>query len=106
MFALVTGVQTGARPISHLGRNGDLAAELGKEARALLVLRTLAVHDVLEFGLACHWSDVVSWGWKLARALGQSRVSHNNRGAAGADHPHPSVHIGRRSWRERGWTHA
>src|SRR3546814_5636820 len=82
MFALVTGVQTGARPISHLGRNGDLAAELGKEARALLVLRALAVHDVLELGMACHWSDVVSWGWKLARVLAQSRVSHNHRGAA------------------------
>src|SRR3546814_6132734 len=39
---------------AHLRRDGDLAAELGKERRALLILRTLAVHDVLELGMACH----------------------------------------------------
>jgi hypothetical protein len=38
----------------HLRRDGDFAAELGKHGRALLVLRALAVHDVLEFAMACH----------------------------------------------------
>ncbi|MCY1172893.1 hypothetical protein D9M73_130370 [compost metagenome] len=39
---------------AHLGGDGDFAAELGKHARALLILRALAVHDVLIFGMACH----------------------------------------------------
>ena len=39
---------------AHLGRDGDFAAELGEHRRALFVLRALAVHDVLEFGMAGH----------------------------------------------------
>jgi hypothetical protein len=39
---------------AHLRGDGDFAAELGEHARALLILRALAVHDVLEFGMACH----------------------------------------------------
>jgi hypothetical protein len=39
---------------THLRRHGDFARQLGKQAGALLVLRALAVHDVLEFGMAGH----------------------------------------------------
>jgi hypothetical protein len=39
---------------AHLGGDGNFAGKLGKLRGALLVLRALAVHDVLEFGMACH----------------------------------------------------
>ena len=39
---------------AHLGRDRDFTAELGKQIGAFFVLRTLAVHDILEFGMACH----------------------------------------------------
>ncbi len=39
---------------AHFRRHGDFAAELGKHRAALLVLRALAMHDVLEFGMAGH----------------------------------------------------
>ncbi len=38
------------------GRDRDFARKLGEKHRALFVLRTLAVHDVLEFGMAGHRS--------------------------------------------------
>src|SRR3546814_4768092 len=59
--ARARGDDRGAQPGIHrrigqarLRRHRDLAAELGKQRRALFVLRTLAVHDVLEFGMAGH----------------------------------------------------
>src|SRR6185312_1511139 len=39
---------------AHLRGDSDLAAQLGEEGRALLILRPLPVHDVLEFGMARH----------------------------------------------------
>ena len=39
---------------AHLGRDGDLAAQFRKHAGALLILRALAMHDVLEFGMTGH----------------------------------------------------
>ena len=39
---------------AHLGRHGDFAGKLGKQRAALFVLRTLAVHDVLEFAVTGH----------------------------------------------------
>ena len=39
---------------AHLRRDRDLAAELGEHRRAFLVLRALAMHDVLEFAVAGH----------------------------------------------------
>ena len=44
---------------AHLGRHGDFARELAELRRALFVLRTLAVHDVLELGMACHGLPIV-----------------------------------------------
>ena len=41
---------------AHFRCDGDFAAELGKHRGALLILRALAVHDVLEFAMACHGS--------------------------------------------------
>ena len=41
-----------------LYRHGDFASHLGKYLSALRVLRTFAVHDVLEFTVACHGSEL------------------------------------------------
>ena len=50
---------------AHLGGHGDLAGELGELRRALLVLRALAMHDVLEFGMAGHGStSAAGWKWR------------------------------------------
>jgi hypothetical protein len=54
---------------AHLGRDGDFAGKLGKLRRALLVLRALAVHDVLEFGMACHGSFLCSYQPRPSAAL-------------------------------------
>ena len=39
---------------AHLRRDGDFTAQLGEHRRALFVLRALAMHDVLELGMASH----------------------------------------------------
>ena len=39
---------------AHFRRDGDLAAQLGEEGGALLILRALPVHDVLVFGMPGH----------------------------------------------------
>src|SRR3546814_3255904 len=46
---------------AHLGRDGDFARKLGKEGAAFLVLRALAVHDVLEFAMAGHGLPPSLW---------------------------------------------
>ena len=45
---------------AHFGRHSDFAAQFGKQVGALLVLRALAVHDVFEFGMACHGGSCVN----------------------------------------------
>jgi hypothetical protein len=44
------------------GGDGDFTDDAGELPGATGVLRTLAVHDVLKLGMACHWiADVVGW---------------------------------------------
>ena len=53
---------------AHLRRDGDFAGQLGKHRAALLVLRALAMHDVLEFGMACHDDPLkLEWGNRFHR---------------------------------------
>src|SRR5207253_1661065 len=58
----------GAQPRVHdgvrgpeLGRDGDFPRQLAEQLRLLGVLPPLAVHDVLELGMAGHWRGLSDW---------------------------------------------
>ena len=79
MFSLRRGQDRGAQarivagigqPV--LGGDGDLARQLGEQLGAHLILAPLAVHDVLELGMAGH---VKSWGSSWSGRARWTRLS-------------------------------
>src|SRR5690606_33092626 len=72
---------------AHLGGHGDFAAELGEHGGALLVLRPLAMHDILEFAMACHSDFLRLNDGKIERAsyrAGRGEATGPIRGRAAA----------------------